>query len=326
MGLDLLWQVVPLPGVPRKLLADGALAEPDGSRDLGLRLFVFLHSGNDLTVLHAEVANFVGQVWFCRHNSRESAPAAPNNFFGEKSANHQKQSLPHMSSWPAASYIRIWKPDFRRVITAGICIGVAFLVIFTLSRKRASDRGISQANINQVLKQQTSELAGGDALDRRQRELVSNEGRKLRNYVENLKNAEIESTVILGERVWEGVRVVEMLIDCKELKKKIERIQPTDRGPDNADSVNFAAQLDDAKKPFDYEDHQYVFLEISITESQNARTYKYVSFLLRTIEDLLPIEGTNNHFARTPLHEWFSSSDETVWRYDELVRVFAGPS
>jgi len=44
LGLGLFGSVAPLPGVPFELLADGSLAESDRSRDLGLRLIVFLHS------------------------------------------------------------------------------------------------------------------------------------------------------------------------------------------------------------------------------------------------------------------------------------------
>ena len=47
--------VTPFPRASVELLADGSLAGPDRSRDLGLRLTVFHHPGDDLTVLRAEV-------------------------------------------------------------------------------------------------------------------------------------------------------------------------------------------------------------------------------------------------------------------------------
>ena len=57
LGLGLLGPVALFPGVPVELLADGSLAEPDRCRDLGLRLIVLHHPRDDLTVLHAEVAD-----------------------------------------------------------------------------------------------------------------------------------------------------------------------------------------------------------------------------------------------------------------------------
>ena len=49
--------VASFPGVPVELLADGSLAEPDRSRDLGLLLIVFHHPGDDFTIPYAEVAD-----------------------------------------------------------------------------------------------------------------------------------------------------------------------------------------------------------------------------------------------------------------------------
>ena len=63
-GLGLLGSVAALPGVPFELLADGSLAESDRSRDLDLRLIVFLHPGDYLTVLRAEVAGFFRHCLF----------------------------------------------------------------------------------------------------------------------------------------------------------------------------------------------------------------------------------------------------------------------
>ena len=57
LGQGLLGPVAPFPGVAVELLADGSLVKPDRSRDLGLRLIVFHHPGDDLKVLRAEVAN-----------------------------------------------------------------------------------------------------------------------------------------------------------------------------------------------------------------------------------------------------------------------------
>ena len=50
--------------VPRQLLADGALAEPDGLRDLALRLSGLLHVGDHLTAFRTEAVVFVTHSQF----------------------------------------------------------------------------------------------------------------------------------------------------------------------------------------------------------------------------------------------------------------------
>ena len=47
-----------------KLLADGALAEPDGLRDLALRLSGLLHVGEHFTVFRTEAVVFVAHSQF----------------------------------------------------------------------------------------------------------------------------------------------------------------------------------------------------------------------------------------------------------------------
>ena len=50
--------------VPGQLLADGALAEPDGLRDLALRLSGLLHVGDHLTDFRTEAVVFVTHSQF----------------------------------------------------------------------------------------------------------------------------------------------------------------------------------------------------------------------------------------------------------------------
>lgn len=138
--------------------------------------------------------------------------------------------------------------------------------------------------------------------------------RQISIYIENMKRAEAASTEFLGERYLGEKHVMEFLIDCDELRARRANIKvPQFRSEEEENEI---------KDMFDKGGGKYVFLEVGAITDSDFVKYKFVSFILDSRDDLVHIEGTNRHFARTPLHEWFSATSETEWRYDLLVNSF----
>jgi len=165
--------------------------------------------------------------------------------------------------------------------------------------------------------------ASGQRIDRTFRD-TSNAGRlsareasddrKITSFIENLKNAEVESTKVLGERVSDGRRIIEFLIDCDEFKSRLVKM--------NLPSLDSTHLIDKALAMFDYRESKFLFLEVSFPSNLGLDDdyYACTSSFLHSKEDLVPIAGTNRHFTRTPVHEWFRVPLDSEWRYDDLVR------
>jgi len=165
--------------------------------------------------------------------------------------------------------------------------------------------------------------ASGQRIDRTFRD-TSNAGRvsaregsddrKMASFIENLKNAEVESTKVLGERVFDGRRIIEFLIDCDEFQSRLAKM--------NLPSLESSHLVDEALAMFDYSQSNFLFLEVSFPNHPDSgdNYYACASSFLYSKEDLVPIAGTNRHFTRTPVHEWFRVPLDSAWRYDDLVR------
>lgn len=136
--------------------------------------------------------------------------------------------------------------------------------------------------------------------------------RQIAVYIENMKRAEAESTEFLGERYLGEVHVMEFLIDCDELRTRMANIKVPE--------FESEEQENEIKGMFDKGEGRYVFLEVNATMGSEFWNYEFASFILGSRDELVHIEGTNRHFARTPLDEWFSAKGDTDWRYDFLVK------